>query len=211
MMFRATQAPDPALILRSVGIALITCSLGCGAKIKSYDRTDGTVNIPAQDVVCVMVGEDARTPNGPRVLPFKWQDSGETLYEGSGQVVADYVLMVLHRTRPSAMLVQPSDPKSPLPEATAAGCSYLVVPAITRWEDVPQTSGRDHVEIALHLMRLDPWTPIRTVKFEQHSGNARITDQPASDILSDGFEVAIVDLVPPPKIPVSAVKAVAVP
>jgi hypothetical protein len=190
------------------------CSLGCGAKIHRYERVDGDVDIPSRALVCVLVGEDARTPDGPRGLPFKWPGSGETLYEGSARVVADYVPMVLQKTRPSTILVQPKDPKSPLPDTTAAGCLYAVLPTIIRWEDRSQLAGRDQVGIVLHLIQLDPWTPIRSVKFEQHSGNAVIKDQPASDILNDGFEVAIAKLVPPPgppKFPASAVKAVALP
>ena len=192
----------------TVLIALLVVS-GCGAKIRSFDRSDETVVVPLQDIVCVMVGDDARSPAGPRAVP--WLATGETLYVGSARVVAEYVLQVVQRTRPSAVIVDPADRKSPFPETTAAGCRYLIVPTITRWEDRPQLTGRDQVGIALHLVRLDPWTVVRSVQFDQHSGNAVIRDQPASDILNDGFAAAIARLLPPPSIPASAVKAVPLP
>lgn len=201
---REREAPSAATSrVATLGLVALIASAGCGAKIRSYERADGNTSISAQDVVCVMVGEDARTPNGPRGL--SWAGSGETLYEGSGRVVSDYVLAVVKKTRPTAVRVEPRDPKSPFAETSAAGCSYLIVPTITRWEDRPQVAGRDQVGIALHLVRLDPWTVVRSVNFEQHSGNAVIRDQPASDILNDGFEAAVVRLVPTPTPVVRAV------
>ena len=183
------------LVVRFVllAAAIVGSSATCGAKIKTRSGSGSEARIPADNLVCVMVGPDAT---------YK-----DTLYAGSGKVVADYVLGVVRQTRPSAVLVQPRDPAAVSTEASDAGCVYVIVSTITRWEDIPQLTGPDHVEIVLHLMRLDSWTVVRSVTFAQHSGNARVRDQPASEILNDGFDVAVRELLPP----ASAVKAIKLP
>ena len=176
-------------------VALATLPLSCGPRIKSRPGTAVDAGPSSRDVVCVMVGADG--------------SHEDTLYAGSGRVVAEYTLGVLRQTRPNAALVEPKDPAYVYPETNAAACTYLVIPIITRWEDKPQWRGRDHITIVLHLMELQPWTQVRSVTFDHHSGNAVTKDQPASDILSDGFDAAVRQLVPATP-PASAVKAVKV-
>lgn len=191
----AIVANLPAIVKHSrylillIGLAVAT---GCGARIHSYPGPAAAEGPSLSDTVCVVVPPDGKDAHNE--------------YAGSGKVVATHILGSVRRTWPSAVLVEPHPLSQAQIAAKDAGCSFAVVPMIELWEDRPCWRGRDHVVIRMFLMQVGGWTVSRSVTFDQYSGNTCSHDHPASEILDDGFDPAIAQVIAPLPSAVRAVK-----
>jgi len=117
--------------------------------------------------------------------------SGEVVYNGSGETVAEK--MSEYVSKRTSMVLLMDEVEGALESCSERGTKYLIVPSILRWKDsgFNLKGDRDEVKIKLEIYDTGTAEKVNNVVFMSISPWWTFANKKPADMLGDDFEKAV--------------------